>query len=207
MTTPMGCRLHLSLEKTWAPCRPGEAAPGGAPRVPGDPFDAGWQPGQVRPPSQLTTADPALVNPRRPEPRPRPVGPAPGTDTTPLVRDDIRLFTPEVVQLVSRGARARQGRRPPRSCRPPSPANTLLNTLAYNPPGDSRGLPFTPRPGPATTSTYRWPSRTASAWFRSVNMLTRSTPSRLPSSGPTSSLRPPYRLNQLPPLTAICTPR
>jgi phospholipid/cholesterol/gamma-HCH transport system substrate-binding protein len=131
------------------------------------------------------------------------------TDTTPLVRDDIRPFTREVQPVFKELARtSRAGEKTTPNLQAAfTHLNTLLNTLAYNPPGDSEGFLFY---APWASHNFN-----ASVAFqdglglvrRSVNMLTCSTSqSAAAVFGANVQLETAYRLNQLPPPTNICAP-
>jgi hypothetical protein len=85
--------------------------------------------------------------------------------------------------------------------------NALLNMLAYNPPGDAEGFLFY---APWANHNFN-----ASVAFqdglglvrRSVNMLTCGTANVAESVFANNiQLETAYRLNQLPPPTAICSP-
>ncbi len=129
------------------------------------------------------------------------------TDTTPLVRDNIRPFTREVQPVFKELAKtSKAGERTTPNLRGTfTHLNTLLNMLAYNPPGDSEGFLFY---APWANHNFN-----ASVSFqdglglvrRSVNMLTCSTANSAEGVfGENVQLEAAYRLNQLPPPTAIC---
>lgn len=130
-------------------------------------------------------------------------------DTTPLVRNNIRPFTRDVIpvfrtleQTSKAGARTT-----PQLQGTFTNLNKLLNTLAYNPPGDSEGFLFY---APWMNHNFN-----ASVSFqdglgpvrRSVNMLTCETANAAEGVFPANvQLETAYRLNQLPPPTSICSP-
>ena len=129
------------------------------------------------------------------------------TDTTPLVRNSIRPFTREVQPVFRElGRTSRAGERATPQLRGAfTHLNTLLNTLAYNPPGDSEGFLFY---APWANHNFN-----ASVSFqdglglvrRSVNMLACNT--AIGAGGvfdQNVQLETAYLLNQLPPVEAIC---
>jgi len=131
------------------------------------------------------------------------------TDTTPLVRDNIRPFTREVQPVFRTLAQTSKAgeKTTPQLRQAFSEINVLLNTLAYNPSGDSEGFLFY---APWLNHNFN-----ASIAFqdglglvrRSVNMLTCSTANSAESVfGENIQLETAYRLNQLPPPSAICAP-
>lgn len=130
------------------------------------------------------------------------------TDTTGLVRDDIRPFTREVQPVFRQlGRTSRAGEKTtPNLKRTFTELNTLFNMLAYNPPGDAEGFLFY---APWMNHNFN-----ASVSFqdgsgpvrRGVSMINCNTATqfdRVKSELP--QLEPAYRLNQLPPSTEICT--
>jgi phospholipid/cholesterol/gamma-HCH transport system substrate-binding protein len=130
------------------------------------------------------------------------------TDTTPLVRDNIRPFTREVQPVFRELAKtSKAGAKATPNLRGTfSHLNVLLNTLAYNPPGDSEGFLFY---APWANHNFN-----ASSTFqdgagivrRSVNMVNCSTAQLAEGVFVANvQLETAYRLNQLPPSTAICT--
>lgn len=131
------------------------------------------------------------------------------TDTTGLVRDDIRPFTREtqpVFRELGKTSRASE-KTTPQLQGTFTHLNALLNMLAYNPPGDAEGFLFY---APWANHNFN-----ASVAFqdglglvrRSVNMLTCGTANVAESVFANNiQLETAYRLNQLPPPTAICSP-
>lgn len=128
-------------------------------------------------------------------------------DTTPLVRDEIRPFTRDVQPVFRSLARASKAgaKSTPELQGTFTNVNKLLNMLAYNPPGDSEGFLFY---APWMNHNFN-----ASVSFqdglglvrRSVNMLTCETANAAEGVFPANvQLETAYRLNQLPPPTAIC---
>jgi phospholipid/cholesterol/gamma-HCH transport system substrate-binding protein len=129
------------------------------------------------------------------------------TDTTPLVRDNIRPFTREVQPVFRELAKTSKAseKSTPNLQGAFTHLNTLLNMLAYNPPGDSEGFLFY---APWANHNFN-----CSVSFqdgeglvrRSVNMLNCSTANSATSVFPANvQLETAYRLNQLPPPTAVC---
>lgn len=129
------------------------------------------------------------------------------TDTTPLVRDNIRPFTREVQPVFRElGKTSRAGEKSTPELRGAfTHINTLLNTLAYNPPGDNEGFLFY-----APWANHNFNSSVSfqdgqGLVRRSVNMLTCATSSAASGVfGENVQLEAAYRLNQLPPPEAIC---
>jgi len=129
-------------------------------------------------------------------------------DTTPLVRDNIRPFTREVqpvfreLQKTSRAG----AKTTPNLKTTFTELNTLLNMLAYNPPGESEGFLF-----------YApWMNHNFNASVslqdgnglvrRGVSLIACNTAVQFESvKGGLPQLEPAYRLNQLSPMTAICS--
>jgi phospholipid/cholesterol/gamma-HCH transport system substrate-binding protein len=129
------------------------------------------------------------------------------TDATPYVRDDIRPFTREVQPVFRElGKTSRAGEKTTPNLQGTfTHLNTLLNMLAYNPPGDSEGFLFY---APWAAHNFN-----ASVSFqdglglvrRSVNMLSCKTAiSAEGVFGANVQLETAYRLNQLPTSDAIC---
>lgn len=129
------------------------------------------------------------------------------TDTTPLVRNNIRPFTREVQPVFRTLANTSQAgaRSTPELRGAFTHLNTLLNTLAYNPPGDAEGFLFY----------VPWASHNfnASVAFqdglgpvrRSVNMLSCATANAANLVvNQNVQLETAYRLNQLPPAEVVC---
>lgn len=128
-------------------------------------------------------------------------------DTTGLVRDDIRPFARNTQPVFRElGNTSRAGEKSTPELRGVfTNLNTLLNTLAYNPPGDSEGFLFY---APWASHNFN-----ASVAFqdglglvrRSVNMLTCDTANAANIVAPQNvQLETAYRLNQLPPAPAVC---
>lgn len=130
------------------------------------------------------------------------------TDTTPLIRENIRPFTREVQPVFEELARtSRAGEKSTPNLRGAfAHLNTLLNTLAYNPPGDAEGflfyapwanhnfnasVSFQDGMGPVRRSISMLTCDTANAANRVVNQILQ--------------LEVAYRLNQLPPAEAVCS--
>ncbi|MCB0869707.1 MAG: MCE family protein [Solirubrobacterales bacterium] len=129
------------------------------------------------------------------------------TDTTPLVRDNIRPFTRQVQPVFKElGRTSRAGEKTTPQLRGAfTHINTLLNTLAYNPSGDSEGFLFY---APWANHNFN-----ASVAFqdglglvrRSVNMLSCATGNAANAVVDQNvQLETAYRLNQLPPPEAVC---
>jgi len=129
------------------------------------------------------------------------------TDTTSYVRDDIRPFTREVQPVFKElGETSKAGAETTPNLRGTfTHLNSLLNELAYNPPGDSEGFLFY-----APWAAHNFNSSVAfqdgeGLVRRSVNMLTCSTSNSAAGVfGANVQLETAYRLNQLPPPDAIC---
>ena len=128
-------------------------------------------------------------------------------DTTPLVRDDIRPFTREtqpVFRELAKTSRASE-KSTPQLQGTFTHLNTLFNELAYNPPGDSEGFLFY-----APWASHNFNSSVAfqdglGPVRRSVSMLSCDTSNAAESVfGQNVQLETAYRLNQLPPPTAVC---
>lgn len=132
-----------------------------------------------------------------------------GTETTPLVRDSIRPFTREVQPVFRElGNTSKAGAKTsPNLTLTFKELNTLLNTLAYNPPGDSEGFLFY-----APWLNHNFNSSVAfqdggGLVRRSVNMLNCETANLAEGVFPFNvQLETAYRFNQLPPPTEICSP-
>ncbi len=129
------------------------------------------------------------------------------TDTTATVRDNIRPFAREVQPVFRDLAKtSRAGSRTTPNLRLTfTELNTLLNTLAYNPPGDAEGFLFY---APWMNHNFN-----ASVAFQDGAGLVRRGVSMVNCNTATQfervklglpQLEPAYRLNQLPPDTAIC---
>ena len=128
-------------------------------------------------------------------------------DTTPLVRDDIRPFTREtqpVFRELAKTSRASE-KSTPQLQGTFTHLNTLFNELAYNPPGDSEGFLFY-----APWASHNFNSSVAfqdglGPVRRSVSMLSCDTSNAAESVFDENvQLETAYRLNQLPPPTAVC---
>jgi phospholipid/cholesterol/gamma-HCH transport system substrate-binding protein len=129
------------------------------------------------------------------------------TETTPYVRDDIRPFTREVQPVFKELGKTSKAseKTTPNLQGTFTHLNTLLNMLAYNPPGDSEGFLFY---APWAAHNFN-----ASVSFqdgaglvrRSVNMLTCNVAHLAAGVFDANvQLETAYRLNQLPPEEAIC---
>jgi len=129
------------------------------------------------------------------------------TDTTPLVRDDIRPFTREVQPVFKELAKtSRAGSKTTPQLRGTfSELNTLLNMWTYNPSGDSEGFLFY---APWLNHNFN-----ASVSFqdglgpvrRGVSMIDCNTADKAEQVRATiTQLETAYRLNQLSPPNVIC---
>ncbi|MCB8915902.1 MAG: MCE family protein [Thermoleophilales bacterium] len=129
------------------------------------------------------------------------------TDTTPLVRNDIRPFTREVQPVFRElGQTSKAGAKTTPNLQGVfTELNTLFNMLAYNPPGDSEGflfyLPWMNHNFNASVSFQDadGPVR------RGVSLITCNTATQFEGvKGGLPQLEPAYRLDQLAPATSIC---
>lgn len=129
------------------------------------------------------------------------------TSTTATVRDNIRPFTRDVQPVFNElGKTSKAGAKStPQLQGTFTELNTLLNMLAYNPPGDAEGFLF--------YAPWMYHNFNASVSFqdgsgpvrRTLNMITCNTATQFEGvKGGLPQLEPAYRLNQLPPATAIC---
>jgi len=129
-------------------------------------------------------------------------------DTTPYVRNDIRPFTREVQPVFKELAKtSRAGSKTtPQLQGTFTELNTLLNQLAYNPPGDAEGFLF--------YAPWMYHNFNASVSFqdglgpvrRGVSLIDCNTASKAEDiKDSIAQLEAAYRLAQLPPPTEICT--
>ncbi|MBN8868712.1 MAG: MCE family protein [Solirubrobacterales bacterium] len=129
------------------------------------------------------------------------------TDTTPLIRDNIRPFTREVQPVFKELANtSKAGAKTTPNLRGTfSNLNNLLNTLAYNPSGDAEGFLFyAPWANHNLNASISFQDGSGPV-RRGVSLINCNTATQFEGvKGGLPQLEPAYRINQLPPATEIC---
>lgn len=129
------------------------------------------------------------------------------TDTTPLIRNNIRPFTREVQPVFRELAKTSKagGRSTPQIQGVFTELNRLLDIFAHNPDGDSEGFLFyAPWMNHNFNSSISFQDGSGPV-RRSVNLIPCNTALRAQDVwNRMPQLQPAYRLNQLPPASEIC---